>query len=49
MDRIQYYEKHELLRLVTRDGFVVNALLVTNKEDKREQWNHPKNKQNVVL
>ena len=36
MDRIQYYEKHELLRLVTRDGFVVNALLVTNKEDKRD-------------
>lgn len=36
MDRIQYYEQHELLRLVTRDGFVVTALLMTNKEDRRE-------------
>ena len=40
MDRIQHYEKQDLLRLVTRDGFVVTALLITDsngtKKEKRK-------------
>jgi len=31
MDRIQHYEDQELLRLVTSDGFVVTALLITDE------------------
>ncbi|MFC1834800.1 alpha/beta hydrolase [Thermodesulfobacteriota bacterium] len=38
MDRIQHYEKHEILRLTTKDGYSLFALLITNKDDRREDF-----------
>ena len=37
MDRLQNYEKHNLLRLTAKDGFVVDVLMITSRSEKKEE------------